>query len=793
MTKASIALALAMPLVFGCGGGDEEPAAAPGAQTQAPAGGGAPAAPAAPPVVAQVCNAANHTCVMKPTGEIFCSGANLDGQLGDGTAQTRWTWVPVQGVTGAREIACGASHTCALTATGVFCWGQNASGALGAGHQNVTHTAVQVQGLTDATQIALGDGFSCARRASGAVSCWGDGANGRLGNSTTNVSSTPVPVAALADAVEVSAGRAHACARRADGSVVCWGAGSSGQLGQGGEHPRDSNVPIVAAGVTGATMVDAGGNHTCAVTGAGVMCWGQNNYGQSGAGEGNITTPTAVAGLTGVTQLGVSGNRTCVLVAGGAVQCWGYNNYTGELLGVGSREEKVLTPTAVNGLTGALRFDTYASGTSASACALNATNQLWCWGTGGSGRFGNGEPNSLPNATAILPDVTALNATASVPSTFPPVAEGIPARTAFEVGSHTVCGVRDGQVYCFGDGSDGRLGTGSTRANPSDAAVAVAGITDAVDVSTGLTRTCALRRNGTIACWGQLTGRIESSLPIPVEGFTDIREFSVGGTAYSMTVCGIHEDGGVSCAGSPLGANGDPNMTATRVAGITGATKVIVGTDAACALAGGKVLCWGSGSYGQLGNGATDRSATPVEVSGISDAVDIGGGSYNYCATRRNGSVSCWGSGDDGQLTNGQSGREANSPSPVAVRGLRNVASIGKMGDSMCAALRNGNGMCWGANDFGQTGHNESETDDVMAPWDYLREQNPPVAALGNIVEMGCGWNFCCALHAEGGISCAGSTPVGGSSGFLGLSNQRSTSPILAPGITFPVVAAAAE
>ena len=275
-----------------------------------------------------------------------------------------------------------------------------------------------------------------------------------------------------------------------------------------------------------------------------------------------------------------------------------------------------------------------------------------------------------------------------------------------------------------------------------------------------------------------------------VDGFTDIREFSVGGTAYSMTVCGIHEDGGVSCAGSPLGANGDPNMTATRVAGITGATKVIVGTDAACALAGGKVLCWGSGSYGQLGNGATDRSATPVEVSGISDAVDIGGGSYNYCATRRNGSVSCWGSGDDGQLTNGQSGREANSPSPVAVRGLRNVASIGKMGDSMCAALRNGNGMCWGANDFGQTGHNESETDDVMAPWDYLREQNPPVAALGNIVEMGCGWNFCCALHAEGGISCAGSTPVGGSSGFLGLSNQRSTSPILAPGITFPVVAA---
>ncbi|MCA9532683.1 MAG: hypothetical protein KC593_03355 [Myxococcales bacterium] len=790
MTKTLIALALATTLVFGCGGGEEAPAGATGAPGQLAAGGG-PAAPAAPPVVAQVCTGGNHTCVMKPTGEIFCAGRNLDGQLGDGTAQTRWTWAPVQGVAGATQIACGDAHTCAITGTGVFCWGQNAAGALGAGHQNVTHRAVQVTGLTDATQLALGDNFTCARRSSGAVSCWGEGANGRLGNGAATASSTPVAVSNLADAVEVSAGRAHACARRAEGSVVCWGAGSSGQLGQGGERPSDSNVPILAAGVTGATHVDAGGNHTCAIAGAAVMCWGQNNYGQSGAAEGNITVPAAVAGLAGATQLGVASNRTCALVAGGAIQCWGYNNYTAQLLGVGSTEEKVLTPTAVNGISGALRFDTYATGTSASACAINAANQVWCWGTGGSGRFGNGEPNSLQTATAILPDLTALNAPASVLPTFPAVAEGLPARTAFEVGSHNVCGVREGKVYCFGEGSDGRLGHGSTRANPSNAAVAVAGIEDAVDVSTGLTRTCALRRNGTVACWGSLTGRIESSLPIPVDGFTDVTAMNVGGTAYSMTVCGIHQDGGVSCAGSPLGANGEATLTATRIAGITGATDVIVGTDAACVLAGGKVLCWGSGSYGQLGNGATSSSATPVEVAGISDAVDIGGGSYNYCAQRRNGSVSCWGSGDDGQLTNGQSGREANSGSPVAIRGLRNVASLGKMGDSMCAALRDGNGSCWGANDFGQTGHNEADTDDVMTPWEYLRNNDPVVTALGNIVEMGCGWNFCCALHAEGGVSCAGSTPVGGASGFLGLSNQRSTTPIAAPGITFPVIAAA--
>lgn len=800
ISKTLLALALAAPLAFGCGGGEEAtgtpgapgaatPTTAPGA-TAAP--GTAPGAPAAAPVVAQVCNGGEHTCVMRATGEVYCTGRNLDGELGDGTAQTRWSWVPVQGVSGARSIACGADHTCAVTATGTFCWGQNATGALGAGHQNVTHSAVQVQGLTDAAQLALGEGFSCARRTSGAVSCWGNGENGRLGNGAATLSATPVAVSGLADAAEVSAGRAHACARKADGSVVCWGAGSGGQLGNGGERPSDSNVPVVATGVAGATAVDAGGNHSCAITAAGVLCWGQNNYGQSGAGEANITTPTAVAGLTGATQLAISSNRSCVLVAGGAVQCWGYNNYTAELLGVGVQVEKVLTPTAVTGLTGIVRFDTYASGTSAAACGLNAANQLWCWGNANNGRFGNGEPNSIKVATAVLPDVNALTAPASAPATFPAVATGLPARTSFELGSHTVCGVRDGRVYCFGPGSDGRLGLGSTRANPAASAAPVPGIEDAVDVSTGLNRTCALRRGGTVACWGGLTSRVESSLPLPIEGLTDVTSINVGGSVYAMALCAIHTDGGVSCVGSSLGGSGEATLTPRRIEGLTGVTKLLVGTDAVCALTGeGKVMCFGSGSYGQLGNGAMDSSATPVEVSGIRDAVDIGGGSYNFCALRRNGSVSCWGAADDGQLANGATGREANTATPVAARGVRGVASLGKMGDTMCVALRNGDGMCWGANDFGQTGHNDAETDDVTTPWDYLRNNDPAVTALGNIVEMGCGWTFCCGLHATGGVSCAGSTPLGGDSGFMGLSNQRSTTPVAAPSITFPVVAAA--
>jgi len=772
--------------LLACGGEEEEATSATEGETPATEGE-TPGEPAAPAVQAQVCTGANHTCVMRASGEVYCAGRNLDGELGDGTGMTRWSWVPVQGVSGARELACGAAHTCARTESNVMCWGNNARGELGAGNTNVTHSAVAVSGLGGVAEITAGHGFSCARLESGAVRCWGRGDRGQLGNGSRDDANAPVEVSGLGDAAEISAGYGHVCARKNDGSVACWGAGTSKQLGQG-ETSGNSNAPAAVAGLTGVTHVAVGGNHSCAVTAEGVKCWGQNGYGQSGGEAGtNQGTPVTIEGLTGVTQLALGTNRTCALVAEGKARCWGYNNYTAQLLGVGSEEEKLLVPTEVTGVSGLQRFDS----SSNHVCGVDGSNALVCWGVAADGRLGNGEARSLHEAAAVVPDVNALEAEASEVASFPAAEGELQPRTEFSVGSHHVCGVRtDGHVVCFGEGGSGRLGTGSTRANPASNAAPVAGIEDAVQVSTGQGRTCALRRNGTLACWGNLGSKMQTSLPIPIEGVSDAIRVSVGGTAHAMTACAIHADHGVSCFGRLFGGDHELHMTPERMEGLADVTDVAIGTDAACALReDGKVLCWGSGGYGQLGNGADDRSAEPVEVSGISDATAIGGGGYNYCALRRNGSVKCWGSGDDGQLTNGQTGREANSNTPVAIRGLRGVASLGAFGDSMCAALRNGSGRCWGANDFGQSGHDEADTDDVTTPWEYLRDQNG-VDELGDIVQMGCGWNFCCALHAEGAVSCAGSTPIGGSGGFLGVANRRSTTPIPATGVTFALTPA---
>jgi alpha-tubulin suppressor-like RCC1 family protein len=771
-----------------------------------------PAEPTPPPPepadTAQICAGQNHTCVMQATGKVLCTGRGLDGELGDGMAQDRFNFVPVVGIENADELACGYHHTCVRHETGeVSCWGRSYNGELGNGATDASHVPVKVTGLTGVTQLDAGDGFTCARAESGKVICWGSADDGRLGNgATTGTSATPAEVQGLADARQIGVGRAHACAIKASGELVCWGANQRGQLAQGDETTTSSATPVEVAGLTGVKLVDGGGDHTCAWTDAGLRCWGSVHYGQLGNGvrerDKFAGTPQAVNGdLADVEQLALGPDRSCVLLASGEARCWGENNGSGNLLQVGSEEVTVLAPTPMRLAAAPAQLalsDNH-------SCALLTGGRLLCWGYEEHGQLGirtsagtSSYGGWVGTPTTVSENVAELVVAESVrPEFVPDPVAAITVAPHLAVGGKHVCGVTgDGKVLCFGGNFEGQLGIGSTQPRASSAALPVVGLTDATQVSAGGNHTCARRADGSVACWGSLVGT-SSSLPVPVASLADVAEVVVGGSADLFFACARKTDGTVWC----WGGNNSWNECAdgrsvecldmpSQVPRVERAVQLAIGDETTCArLEDGTVMSWGFGNNGAIGfaRDSDDFSSYfwPGKISHLTNVTHVAGHGTNFCAVS-GGKALCWGDNHNGQIGNGRAGDLELASFPTAVAGVGNVALIDTGWGTTCAVQRNGKAMCWGDNEFGQTGHNASTPEIVTRPWAVLNERDETVAGFGGYVTIDCGSNFCCGLHVDGHVSCMGATPIEGANDLFDESVLRSDFPVAAPGIQFP-------
>jgi hypothetical protein len=169
----------------------------------------------------------------------------------------------------------------------------------------------------------------------------------------------------------LSAGAAHTCGISATGNTYCWGEGSMGRLGSGTD--RSSAVPVLVDGGLVFSVLSAGGESTCALTGFAAFCWGSNNARQLGTGgKFDSWVPAAVAGSHVFQVLEVGTVHACDLAGDGGALCWG-SDWGGQI-GNGARPR----PFEPDTVAGGLRFAAISPGWSLT-CGATTEGVPFCW------------------------------------------------------------------------------------------------------------------------------------------------------------------------------------------------------------------------------------------------------------------------------------------------------------------------------------------------------------------------------------------------------------------------------
>jgi alpha-tubulin suppressor-like RCC1 family protein len=437
-------------------------------------------------------------------------------------------------------------------------------------------------------------------------------------------------------------------------------------------------------------------------------------------------------------------------------------------------------------------------------------------------------PNNMrPSLVDATPDTATPPTDASTPTDIadgssptdvadaatPPVDAGGPRvlHVALNSTAHTCAALSTGAVRCWGLNDSGQLGVAPDEAGqrcripnrtpPQELPCAtrardVPNVTDAVDVAVGNGTSCALKRDGSVWCWGlndagelgQGNSRLGPN-PTPVRvDLPTVRQLALG----AFHACAVLMDNTVRCWGSntfgQVGVAPDqsggrcdegdgtlsPCVTRPRaVEGLTDVRQVSLGRFHSCVVRNDNtVRCWGLNDSAQLGDGnivAMEMARGAVVTAMVTDVRQVSVGGSHACAVRNDNTVHCWGWNDLGQIggagmenCNGPSGPFRCARRPTAVPGLSGVRSVAAGRFHTCFGLSTGAVQCAGRNDDGQAGIGTPTGETCSFVPDTLAcVRMPRDVSVSRAAELGVGDYHSCALRDDGTVRCWGSNAYG--------------------------------
>ncbi len=282
-------------------------------------------------------------------------------------------------------------------------------------------------------------------------------------------------------------------------------------------------------------------------------------------------------------------------------------------------------------------------------------------------------------------------------------------------GNRTSCGIAGvGIAYCWGDGTQGQLGTGSTTGTARPIAVSNQNF---VSVNAIGMHTCAIINTSQAGfCWGQNNfGQVGDGTT--TNALTPAAILGTVGFASGVSAdhtCALDLQLRAFCWGrnnfGQLGIGSTDTLAHTLPAPVvigggspTTWSNISIGLRHSCGTSGTFIFCWGDNNDGKLGDGTNISRTVPTKVQSNVTFVSVSAGDLFTCALAADGSAYCWGQNTRGEL--GTGGTVQTQFAPVPVAGGLSFKQISSGGGHTCGVTSTtGELYCWGLNSSGQLG-----------------------------------------------------------------------------------------